>query len=75
MDLKYKIWKAYHDIKLWISGIGLTKEQKNDLNRFIDYAVGEGYLDEYEAIAMTYKDMQNYLDWSDYMANSYVKGE
>ena len=48
-----------------------TKEQKEALDSFVGHAVKEGYLDEKGAMGMSYKDKEDYLNWSDFMANTY----
>jgi len=46
----------------------MTKEEKAELDRFIDYAVGEGCLDIDQAKNMSYFDKADYFDKCEAMA-------
>lgn len=53
----------------------MKDEQKKWLNWYIGRAIKHGTLDEDRAREMTYKDKQNYLDWSDTQVNLRSKGQ
>jgi hypothetical protein len=48
----------------------MTVKQRKDINQMIGYAVKEGCLDDYEAIHMTYKQKQDWLDRSEAQAEA-----
>lgn len=54
----------------------IAKELSEEfVRRFLRDNVQEGRLDAGEAAQMTFEEMEAYVDWSDFMANSYLDYE
>lgn len=53
----------------------MKKKEKKELDQSIGYLVKEGYLDEDRARKMTYKEKQEYLDWSEAKAEAYYDSQ